>query len=365
MATPAVWRLALTVLVSVALVAGCGSADKSARPGRSPAEASRSVQGATGSGTVSIGGGGPAGSGVVAGTFSEIPLIVATVEPSVVTVLRQDALGSGVVWSADGIIVTNNHVVEGVTKVIVAFADGSRVNGAVLATDPLSDLAVIKAERTGLPAAKFVDVLPPVGSLAIAIGSPLGFANSATAGIVSGTGRSIPGAAQQAPALVDLVQTDAAISPGNSGGALVGEDTRLIGINVAYIPPSASAVSLGFAIPAPTVKDVVGQLLATGKARHAYLGAQTAPLTPQIAQRFGLRQTTGALVVDVTPGSPADAAGIRPGDVIVGIDSDSVNTPEDLLAALRKHEPGQKVVLKVVRGGTTKDITITLGTFTS
>src|SRR5205085_1967535 len=126
----------------------------------------------------------------------------------------------------------------------------------------------------GLPAAKWADRLPPVGSLAIAIGNPLGFENSVTAGIISGTGRAVPGAAQQAPALVDLVQTDAAISPGNSGGALVGGDARVIGVNVAYIPPSASAVSIGFAIPAPTVTDVVKQLIAKGKAAHAYLGVQ-------------------------------------------------------------------------------------------
>jgi S1-C subfamily serine protease len=234
----------------------------------------------------------------------------------------------------------------------------------VLASDPLSDLAVVRTERTGLPAAEFNPQLPPIGSLALALGNPLGFENSATAGIVSGAHRAVPGAAQQAPALVDLIQTDAAISPGNSGGALVGADGRLIGINVAYIPPQAGSVSIGFAIPSSTVVDVVAQLLEDGTAEHAWLGIQPVALTPQIAAQYGLPVETGALVADVVPGSPAADAGLEPGDVIVAIDEDPVATVEDLLGALRRREVGAEVVVHVARDGDeTEEIRVTLGSF--
>ncbi|MFL5680685.1 MAG: S1C family serine protease [Chloroflexota bacterium] len=365
---PSVLRPLLAATVAISLVVGCNGA-KSGAPA-SGAAASASAASASGAAVQPVATGAAGGGTTVAaaqtgtsGDWAQIPSIVAEVEPSVVSVLRADAEGSGVVWSADGIIVTNNHVVEGVRKVKIAFADGTRVDGDVVATDPLSDLAVVRAARTNLPAATFADQVPPVGSLAIAIGNPLGFENSVTAGIISGTGRAIPGAAQDAPALIDLVQTDAAISPGNSGGALVGGDGRIIGINVAYIPPEASAVSIGFAIPAPTVKDVVEQLLATGKVLHAYLGVQPAELTPQIAQQFSLSRDTGALVVDVVADGPAGAAGIQAGDVITAIGGVQVNTVEDLLGALRKHRPGEKVDVRVVRGSDEQTISATLGDF--
>jgi serine protease DegQ len=360
-------RPLLAAVVVLSLLAGCNASKSGASSsaaassgGASPsaAAAQAAASGAVGGGTTVA-----AGQTATSGDWGQIPAIVAEVEPSVVSVLRADAEGSGVVWSADGIIVTNNHVVEGVTKVKIAFADGTRVDGDVVATDPLSDLAVVRAARTNLPAATFADQLPPVGSLAIAIGNPLGFENSVTAGIISGTGRAIPGAAQDAPALIDLVQTDAAISPGNSGGALVGGDGRIIGVNVAYIPPEASAVSIGFAIPAPTVKDVVEQLLATGKVLHAYLGVQPAELTPQIAEQFNLSRDTGALVVDVVADGPAGAAGLEAGDVITAIGGVQVNTVEDLLGALRKHRPGEKVDVRIVRGSDERTISATLGDF--
>ena len=152
--------------------------------------------------------------------WERIPDIVAAVEPSVTSIVQANGEGSGVVWNDEGVIVTNNHVVEGVDQVTVVYADGKRADGRVLATDPLSDLAIVRTDRTDAPPARFATEVPPVGSLAIAIGNPLGFENSATAGIISGSQRSIPGSASQSPALVDLIQTDAAISPGNSGGAL-------------------------------------------------------------------------------------------------------------------------------------------------
>ncbi|HET8786139.1 MAG TPA: trypsin-like peptidase domain-containing protein [Candidatus Limnocylindrales bacterium] len=295
--------------------------------------------------------------------WARIPKIIAQVEPAVTSILQDNGEGSGVVWNADGVVVTNNHVVEGVDQVIVAYADGKRADGKVLATDPLSDIAIVQTDRKDVPPAAFAAEVPPVGSMAIALGNPLGFENSATVGIISGNHRSIPGAASEAPALVDLIQTDAAISPGNSGGALVGEDTKVIGINVAYIPPSAGSVSIGFAIPAPTVIDVVDQLLKTGRAQHAYLGVLPVPLTPEIVKQFGIQVSEGALIVEVPRESPADKAGIRPGDVVVAIGDTKVSTVEDLLAALRHHRPGDKVPVKIVRNGEEQTIEVTLGDF--
>jgi serine protease DegQ len=316
------------------------------------AEASLEPSGAPGASPPAVGGvpASPAAPTDMRSAWDRIPEIVATLEPSVVTVLTDLGLGSGVVWDPDGVIVTNNHVVAGASAVQVAFADGERADATVVATDPRTDLAVLQTGRIDLPAATFSRDLPLVGSLAIAIGSPLGLEETVTAGIISGLHREVPGSATQSSALVDLLQTDAAISPGNSGGALVNADGAVIGINVAYLPPAGGAVSIGFAIPSPTVIDVVGQLLDTGRVAHAYLGIQPAQLTPEIAQQFGLSVTSGVVVVDVGADAPAARAGIEPGDVIVGIDEETIETVEDFLGAMRRHAPGERVTITLVRG---------------
>ena len=295
------------------------------------------------------------------GVVSSIPDIVSRVQPSVVAILAGQAQGSGVVWNADGVVVTNNHVVAGSRQLEVAFADGQRASAQVIATDPQTDLAVLRAARTSLPAAVFADALPRVGELAIAMGNPLGFQNTVTAGIISGLGRAIPGSARQSPALIDLVQTDAAISPGNSGGALVGPDGRVVGINVAYIPPEAGAESLGFAIPASTVRDVVTQLLESGRVQHAFFGILPGPLTPEIAQRFNLRQSRGVLVLEVTAGSPAASAGIRPGDVLTRAGNRPLETVEDFLGVVRARNPGDSLPVTLVRSGNEQTVTVRLG----
>jgi serine protease DegQ len=250
-------------------------------------------------------------------------------------------------------------VVDGATSVDVVFASGSRVPAKVKAADPLYDLAVVTVGRSGLPAAIFAKGLPRVGELAVAMGSPLGFEGTVTAGIVSALHRSIPSGGQT-PSLVDLLQTDAAISPGNSGGALINAKGEVIGINVAYIPPQARAVSIGFAIPAPSVVDDVQQLIEKGKAVHAFLGVQPAEVTPQLAQEFHLDVSAGALVQSVVPNSAAAKAGLRPGDVIVEFGGSPVGSVEDLLAALRRHEPGDRVPAKVSRNGKVITIDVTL-----
>jgi len=295
-----------------------------------------------------------------ASVFDVIPRLVEQVQPSVVTVRTTGGEGSGVIYREDGIVVTNHHVVAGASSAEVVFADGGRATAQVLATDPLTDLAVLDTGRDDLPAARFATELPRVGALAVAMGNPLGFENSVTAGIVSGLHRDIPGSTAESLALVDLIQTDAAISPGNSGGALVGETGEVLGINVAYIPPTAGSVSIGFAIPAATVTDTVEELLATGQARHAFVGIRPVSLTPALARRFGLAVDEGVLVAEVVPDGPADVAGMRPGDVIVEMAGSPLASAEAFIAVLRGIEPGETVPMEVVRGGERLELSVTV-----
>lgn len=290
---------------------------------------------------------------------SNLPDVVERLAPSVVTVRTGTGSGSGVVYRSD-VIITNAHVVGDAREVTIRFADGTEAPGQVLATDTVTDLAVIRTTRTGLPVPQYCPAPPRPGETVLAIGSPLGFENTVTAGIVSGLNRQIPGSASQSRALVDLIQTDAAISPGNSGGALLNAAGCVIGINEAYIPPAAGAVSLGFAIPAATAVDVADQLLATGRATHPYLGVSLGRLTPQIRRELGV-DTDGALVLEVPAGGPAAAAGIVPGDVIVSLAGRPVRSSEDLLGALRDVEPGQQVQLVLVRDGQRIETTVTIG----
>lgn len=185
--------------------------------------------------------------------------------------------------------------------------------------------------------------------------------NSVTAGIVSGVGREIPGSAAQSRALVDLLQTDAAISPGNSGGALVDTAGRVVGINDAYLPPSTGAVSIGFAIPAATALDIADDLLDDGKATHPHVGVLIGRLTPQIAQALNVGTDRGVLVREVVAGGPAAAAGLRAGYVITKFNSESVDTVEGFLGALRGVEPGDAATVTVRRGGKETVANVTVG----
>jgi serine protease Do len=220
----------------------------------------------------------------------------------------------------------------------------------VRASDPYTDLAVLEVDASDLPAARFTDDLPRVGEPVLAVGNPLGFEGTVTSGIVSGLHRDVPSGGRT-PALVDLIQTDAPISPGNSGGALVALDGRVVGINVAYLPPAQGAVSIGFAIPAPTVTDVVDDLLDDGVADHPYLGVALSQLTPQIAERFDIQARSGAIVGTVAEDSPAMDAGLMPGDVVVEFAGRRVIAVEDVYAAIRENAPGDTVELSVIRDG--------------
>jgi serine protease DegQ len=296
-----------------------------------------------------------------AASAGDIPAVVRKVEPSVVTISHDQGTGSGVVWSKDGVVITNAHVVGDVRTVQVAFFDGQRADGRVRATDPDTDLAVVDVERKDLQPATFQKQLPAMGELAVAMGSPLGFQNTVTAGIISGLHREIPGSAQQGiRSLVDLIQTDAAISPGNSGGALVNGRGQVVGINVAYIPPEQGAVAIGFAIPGATAVDVVGQLLKNGRATHSYLGIQPDQVTSEVASQLGLDQARGVVVLEVVEGGPAERAGLRPGDVIVRMDDAAVDTVEDLFGELRQRKPESQVRITFIRDGREQQATVTL-----
>ena len=357
----------LGVIAAAAVLAatsGCTGVTQGPEPGttQSPGSPAAQSPGGTAPGGTQRQSPGQAGSAPAAPQGpADIPTIVTNVQPSVVTVFTgRGGLGSGVVYSEDGLILTNEHVVRGSQNVEVGFADGRRVAGKVRATDEISDLALVEAERTGLPAAKFQTDLPRIGELAIVIGSPLGFENTVTSGIISGLHREIPGSASSSQSLVDLIQTDAAISPGNSGGAVVNGRGEVIGISEAYIPPSTGAVALGFAIPAATAVKVADQLREDGTADHAFIGLGLAEITEPIANELGLPDTRGALALSVQEGGPAAKAGMRAGDVIIRLDGDEVASPEDLLAALRSKSPGQTVTVEFRRGTETQEVKVQL-----
>ncbi|MDX1619550.1 MAG: trypsin-like peptidase domain-containing protein [Nitriliruptorales bacterium] len=314
-----------------------------------------------------------AAGGAQQGTLGDIPDLVADVQPSIVsinvTVQRGGrtglGAGSGVIWSENGVIVTNNHVVAEAEDIEVVLANGERFVGEVIATDPRTDLAAIRIDASGLPAADFAERLPEVGELAVALGNPLGFQNSATAGIVSGLDRTLPVQAGGG-ALVGLLQTDAPISSGNSGGALVDSDRQVIGINVAALGgPSqaqgrATAENVGFAIPSTTVIPVIEQLLEDGDVSHPFIGIRGATLTAQIAERFGIDRDAGVVVAEVVPGGPAEQAGIGRGDLIVAIAGEEIRSFGDLASIIRDHEVGETLTVQVVRDGDEQTVDVTL-----
>jgi S1-C subfamily serine protease len=308
-----------------------------------------------------------------------VALVAAQVGPSVVQVnvevaqqtplgtQRGEGVGSGVIYREDGYIITNNHVVEGARRVAVAFADGTTESAEIVGADPYSEIAVLRVDRGDIPAAQFNEESLLVGQLAVAIGSPSGFESTVTSGIVSAVGREFPpeltgGDEEASRALVDLVQTDAAISPGNSGGALANRDGEIIGINVAYLPPSETgAVNLGFAIPSDTATSIADQLIEKGEVSTPYLGVITQDLSQKDTQRLGLPAGSGTLVTSVEPGSGAAEAGVRQDDVITALADSEIDDYGDLLGALRAYQPGDTATLTVFRDGEERALEVTLG----
>lgn len=255
--------------------------------------------------------------------------------------------GSGVIVEADGMILTNHHVIDKSTKITVHLADDREFDAKLLASDPRTDLAVLKIEASNLPVVPFGDSsIVRVGDFALAIGNPFGIGQTVTLGIVSATGRGNLGIEDYE----DFIQTDAAINPGNSGGALVNAQGELIGINTAILSPEGASNGVGFAIPSNLARNIMKQLVDTGKVTRGYLGVVMQPLTPQLAEALGVQHRTGALIADLSPESPAAQAGVQRGDVIIGINGKSITDLSQLKLFIGSVQPGSTLHLKVVRG---------------
>lgn len=277
-----------------------------------------------------------------------------------------EGVGSGVIYSSDGYIVTNNHVVSAggtpAQSIEVTLSTGEKMPARIISRDSYTDLAIIKVDKTGLPAATFAhssDV--KLGEYAIAIGSPLDYSNSVTLGIVSGMGRSIDNAGSGSQSLVDLIQTDAAISPGNSGGALLDSQGRVIGINVAYLPPAQTgAENIGFAIPAATVVRVAQQLVSGGTVSHPYMGISYTTITSALQQQYGLSRSNGVLITQVGQGSPAEKAGLQQGDIVLSMGGTTVTQEGDLVSILGQKKVGETIPVTVERNGRQMTLQVTL-----
>ncbi|HSK93728.1 MAG TPA: trypsin-like peptidase domain-containing protein [Candidatus Angelobacter sp.] len=303
---------------------------------------------------------------------------VGRVAPAVVTVTTSGAgllgsstgTGSGIIFDPDGWILTNRHVVEDANTLTVTLNDGRVYEGATIyGLDTLTDLAIVKIDATGLPAAPIgtSDNLRP-GQLAIAIGNPLGYENTVTTGIVSGLGRQILASdavqASDPERLRNLIQTDAAINPGNSGGPLVNSAGQVIGINTAV---STTAQGLGFAIPIDVARPIMGQALAGQELARPYIGVWYTPINPALAESEDLPVDYGAYIATssgqepVLGGSPAEAAGLQAGDVIVAVNGEQLTAEADLQMSLLPYEPGDTITLRVLRGNSVREIELTLG----
>ena len=272
---------------------------------------------------------------------------------------REQALGSGVIVSEDGYLITNNHVVDGADEIKVALADDKTVYDAkVIGTDQQTDIAVIKVEAKKLPAITIADSDQlEVGDTVLAIGNPFGVGQTVTTGIVSAKGRGGMGIVDYE----DFIQTDASINPGNSGGALVDIEGRLVGINQSIISRSGGNQGIGFAVPINLARYVMERLVSDGKVTRGYLGVMIQPVTPDLAKEFKLPENTGALVGDVTAKSPAADAGLKEGDVIVEFNGKKVTDSRHLRLMASQTAPGTKVPVKVLRDGKEESFTVKLG----
>jgi len=271
---------------------------------------------------------------------------------------RQEGVGSGVIATKDGYILTNNHVVDGADEVKVTLQDGREFTAKVIGRDPKSDVAVLKIDAKDLPSVPMADSdKVEVGDVVLAIGNPFGIGQTVTTGIVSAKGRGNMGLDYE-----DFIQTDAAINPGNSGGALVDADGRLIGINTAILSRSGGNQGIGFAIPVNMARDVMQSLIKDGHVTRGYLGVMIQDLTPALAKEFKLKDTTGALVSDVTANSPAEKAGLKSGDLLVEFNGKKVTDSRHLKLEVARTQPGQTVPVKVLREGTPKTLEVTLKT---
>src|SRR5579863_9334644 len=272
---------------------------------------------------------------------------------------REKGLGSGVIVSSNGYILTNNHVVDGASEVLVTLQDKRELKARVVGTDPSTDIAVIKIEGSNFPTLTLADSSKvEVGDVVLAVGDPFGVGQTVTQGIVSATGRSGLGIEERE----DFIQTDAAINPGNSGGALVDDEGHLVGINTAIVGNSGGNVGIGFAVPINMAKHDMDSILAHGKVERGYMGVIPQDVTPALARTFHT-STNGALLGDVTPGSPAATAGLRKGDIVVDLNGQPITNANELRLRVGNMEPNTAITLKVLRDGKQMDVAMHLGDF--
>ncbi len=271
---------------------------------------------------------------------------------------REQGLGSGVVVSEDGYILTNNHVIDGGTDIKVSVSDKREFDARVVGTDSKTDLAVLKIDAKGLTPITLGDSSKAeVGDIVLAIGNPFGVGQTVTIGLISATGRGGLGIEEYE----DFIQTDAAINPGNSGGGLITADGELIGINTAILSRSGGNQGVGFAIPVNMARNVMDQIIRNGKVSRAFLGVSIQPVSSQIAKAFGLTKTQGALVSDVSENSPAERAGLKTGDVILRVDGSEIADSRSLQLLIGQMTPGRTAHLSLWRDGTERDFSVTLG----
>ena len=277
---------------------------------------------------------------------------------------RESGLGSGVIVDPSGYILTNNHVVEKANIVRVTLLDKREFTAKVVGSDPQTDVAVVKIDASSLPALPLGNSdASRVGDLCFAIGNPFGYDHTVTMGIVSAKGRNLESGLH----IQNFIQTDAAINPGNSGGALINARGQLIGMNTAIITGGtgfggeAGNIGIGFAVPVNLAKNVMDQIIKSGKVSRGYIGVRLQSLTPDLAQQFGMKDTHGALVSDVDAGGPGDKSGLKSGDVIVGIDGNKIQDSNELTIAVTQHSPGSRITLDVMRNGQPTKVEVTLG----
>jgi serine protease DegS len=290
--------------------------------------------------------------------FADDPLFLHFFGPSAGGETRErmeTSLGSGVIFSALGHVLTNNHVIQGADQIQVMLNDGRSATARLVGADPESDLAVLAIELDHVPAITLGrSAALRVGDVVLAIGNPYGVGQTVTQGIVSATGRNQLGLSS----FENFIQTDAAINPGNSGGALINAHGELVGINTAIFSRSGGSHGIGFAIPTDLARDVLTSIIEHGRVVRGWAGVEVQPLTPPLAQSFGLDSTHGAIIAGVLREGPADRAGLRPGDVIRRLDGQPVSTAQALLGAISARKPGQKLLVEAWRDGET--ITTTL-----
>ncbi len=271
---------------------------------------------------------------------------------------RQFSLGSGVVISPQGYVLTNNHVIETADEIEVALADGRKAAAKVVGADPETDLAVIKINLQNLPAITLGHAdQAKVGDVVLAIGNPFGVGQTVTMGIISALGRNHLGI----NTFENFIQTDAAINPGNSGGALIDANGNLLGINTAIYSRSGGSLGIGFAIPVTTVKTVMESIISTGQVVRGWIGVEPQDITPELAESFGLSRKSGAIIAGVLKGGPADKAGIRPGDILVAVEGKPVTDTFDMLNLIADLTPGHKAKMTVLRKSQESTIEVVIG----